>query len=104
MQRLTLVRYTCKPDRAAENEALVHAVFKELRAAAPDKISYMVFRKGPEFAHLFLNLQGEDSAALTELPAFKAHTRDVAERCEVPPEQIRLSVELVEGYSALGIE
>ena len=30
MPRITLVRYTAKPDRAQENEALSRAVFKEL--------------------------------------------------------------------------
>jgi len=36
MQRVTLVRYTAKPDRADENETLARAVFADLRTAAPD--------------------------------------------------------------------
>src|SRR5258708_650556 len=40
MQRVTLVRYAAKPDRAAENETLARAVFAELRAAAPDHVAY----------------------------------------------------------------
>jgi len=98
MSRITMVRYTCKPGRAAENEALVRAVFPELRAAAPDRVAYVVFRKGPEFVHLFLNLEGDDSSALTELPVFKSFSREVADRCEVPPEQTRLSVDLIDAY------
>jgi hypothetical protein len=52
---VTLVRYTAKPDRADENEALSRAVFKELKAMAPAHVTYALFRNGLEFAHLFVN-------------------------------------------------
>jgi hypothetical protein len=38
MQRVTLVRYTAKPDRAAENEKLSRAVFAQLRNASSEGI------------------------------------------------------------------
>ena len=42
MQRVTLVRYTTKPDRAAENEALSRAVFAQLRTAPPEGVAGVV--------------------------------------------------------------
>lgn len=98
MQRVTLVRYPTKPDRAAENEALARAVFAELQAAAPDHVAYALFRDGLDFVHLFINTQADDSSPLTELPSFKAYRKDLAGRCAVPPEPMRLSLNLLESY------
>ncbi|HEV7716971.1 MAG TPA: hypothetical protein VGO53_15335 [Steroidobacteraceae bacterium] len=98
MQRVTLVRYTTKPDRAAENEALSRAVFAQLRSAPPAGVAYALFRDGNEFIHVFLNLKADDSAALTELAAFKAFQKGVSERCEVPPQATRFAVQLVDSY------
>ena len=98
MQRVTLVRYTAKPDRAAENEALSRAVFAELRITQPDHVAYALFRNGTEFVHMFLNLEDDDSSAVTELPSFRAFSRDSAERYQAPPEVTRLGLELVESY------
>jgi hypothetical protein len=98
MQRVTFVRYAAKPDRVAENEKLARAVFTELKAAAPEHVAYALFRDGMDFVHVFINLQGDDSNALTELPSFKAYAKDVNERCEAPPEVIRLSLRLLESY------
>ena len=98
MQRVTLVRYTAKPDRAAENETLARAVFAELKAAAPDHVTYALFRDGLDFVHLFVNTQDDDSNALTELPSFKAYGADVGARCEAPPSVTRLGMQLLESY------
>ena len=98
MPRVTLVRYTTKPGRAPENEMLSKAVFAELTATAPDDIAYALFRDGPEFLHLFVNLKDDDSSPVTELPAFKTFSRDMAERCEAPPQPMRLSLPLVASY------
>lgn len=98
MQRVTLVRYTAKPDRAAENEALSRAVFAQLRKARPDGVASALFRDGDEFIHVFLNLKEDESAAVTGLPAFKAFQDGIAERCEVQPKATRLAVRLVDSY------
>lgn len=103
MQRVTLVRYAVKPDRAAENETLARAVFAELRAAAPDHVAYALFRDGVDFVHLFVNAQADDSSPVTELPSFKAYAKDVIERCEAPPEQTRLTVRLLESYGLTAV-
>jgi len=98
MQRVTLVRYTAKPDRAAENETLARAVFAELRAASPDHLAYALFKDGLEYVHLFVNTAADDSDALTDLPSFEAYAKDVAARCEAPPQVTRLSLRLLEAY------
>ena len=76
MQRVTLVRYTAKPDRVAENERLARAVFAELRQAAPPHIAYALFRNGTEFVHLFINTRDDDASALLGLAGFKAYAYD----------------------------
>ncbi|MGH6880489.1 hypothetical protein [Hypericibacter sp.] len=98
MQRLTLVRYTTKPDQTAENERLARAVFAELRAKAPDHVAYALFRNGDEFVHLFVNAEADDSSAVTDLPSFKAYAKDITARSEAPPEPMRLSFRLLESY------
>jgi quinol monooxygenase YgiN len=98
MQRVTLVRYKAKPARAEENEALSRAVFAELRAQAPDGVTYALFRDGPDFVHLFVNSEADDSNVLTELPTFKVFSKEVSERCEAPPEVTRLSLNMIESY------
>ena len=98
MQRLTVVRYATKPECAAENEALSRAVFAELRATAPDHVAYALFRDGVDFVHVFINSRNDDSNAVTELPSFKVYAKGVTERCEAPPEPMRLSLSLLESY------
>ena len=98
MQRVTLVRYTAKPDRAAENEALSRAVFAELKTAAPAHVTYALFRDGLDFVHLFVNTASEDASALVELESFKTYSKDVADRCEAPPEVTRFALTLLDSY------
>jgi hypothetical protein len=98
MQRVTLVRYTTKPERANENEALSKAVFAELRQTNPDHVAYGLFRDGSDFVHLFANLADDDSSPVTELASFKAFARDINARCEAPPEATRFALNLVESY------
>ena len=98
MQRVTLVRYTAKPDRAAENEKLSRAVFAQLRNASSEGVAYALFRDGNEFVHVFLNLKEDESAPVTALPAFKAFEEGIADRCEIPPKATRLAVQLVDSY------
>ena len=98
MQRVTLVRYAAKPDRADENQALSLAVFNELKIVQPEHVAYALFRDGVDFVHLFVNLREDDSDTLTELPTFKAFVKDIGERYETPPEPLRLSVKMLASY------
>ncbi|HZP18940.1 MAG TPA: hypothetical protein VFB16_01920 [Bauldia sp.] len=98
MPRVTLVRYTAKPGRAEENEALSKAVFAELHKVAPGHVAYGLFRDGDSFLHLFVNTVEDDSSAVTELPSFKAFGANISERTVTPPETTRIAYDLVASY------
>jgi hypothetical protein len=98
MQRVTMVRYTAKPDRANENEQLSRAVFEELRAKTPTGVAYALCRAGDEFVHVFINFDADESEPVTGLPSFKAFEHDAISRWLAPPVATRLSVDVVESY------
>lgn len=98
MQRVTVVRYTTQPGQSDGNEALSRAVFAELRSAPPKGIAYALFRDGNDFIHVFLNLKADDSAPVTELPAFKKFSESAQDRYVAPPEVTRLAATLVDSY------
>jgi hypothetical protein len=93
-----MVRYATKSEHTAENERLATAVFDELRRRTPKHVAYALFRNGDEFLHLFVNLETDDASEVTELPTFKAYTKNILERCEAPPEPLRVSMELLNSY------
>jgi hypothetical protein len=82
----TIVRYQVKPDRVAENEALVRAVYAELHQRQPAGMAYATYKldDGVSFVHISV-VQDGGRSPLLELPAFQAFLKDVADRCEVLP-------------------
>ena len=52
--RQVIVNYKVKPERVAENEALVRAVYDELARVKPDGLHYATFRleDGVSFVHV----------------------------------------------------
>ncbi|MGN6148348.1 MAG: hypothetical protein ACTHPD_07410 [Rhizomicrobium sp.] len=98
MQRITLVRYTTKPECAAENEALSRAVFAELQQKKPKGVAYTLLRDGNDFVHLFVNTEDADSAPLVDLPSFKAFSENNAARFATTPDILRLDVPMVDSY------
>ena len=98
MQRATIVRYTTKPGRADENEALARAVFSELKGKPSQPFAYALLRDGHDFLHLFLNLRTDDADGVVELQSFKAFTAAGADRWIAPPELVRHSMQLVDAY------
>ena len=100
MQRVTMVRYTAKPERADENEALSRAVFAELREKRPPGIAYTLCRTGDEFVHVFINFDADESESLTELPSFRTFSASGPERWTTPPDVVRLGVNVIEAYNA----
>lgn len=98
MQRVTVVRYTAKPECADENEALSRAVFAELKSQPGRPFAYALLRNGDDFLHLFLNLAADDAEVLTETPSFKAFSANGSARWVAPPEIIRAGMQLVEAY------
>ena len=87
-----LVSYKLKAECVAEHERLVAAVFEALRAARPQGLRYAVFRQadGLSYFHMVSHEEADGSNALTALPAFKAFSASVKDRCEAPPQRIEL--------------
>ena len=84
--RQVMVRYKVKPDRAAENEALVRAVYEELRDSAPEGLRYAtyVLADGVSFVHLATVEEGAGEV-LPGLAAFQRFQDGIADRCDDPP-------------------
>jgi L-rhamnose mutarotase len=85
--RQVMVRYKVKPDRAAENEALVRAVYEELARTQPAGLQYATFalEDGVSFVHL-ASVDTEDGRnALSEVEAFARFQEGIADRCEEAP-------------------
>jgi uncharacterized protein YozE (UPF0346 family) len=86
--RTVVVRYETKPDRADDNQRLVEKVFAELAERKPDNFSYVSFRleDGVSFVHIVVeNDGGSNPTALSDIPAFKEFTSEIADRCVVQP-------------------
>ena len=97
-----MVTYTLKPEHLAENERLVRAVFEALAEARPAGLRYATFRRGDslDFVHLVSHTLADGSNALTSLPAFKAFSSGVKERCETPP--LRVELKEIGSYGFFG--
>jgi hypothetical protein len=79
-----MVRYRVKPERVAENEELVRAVYAELAASRPDGLRYATFKlpDGVTFVHVAEH--GEDNP-LPKLASFQQFQEGIQERCDEPP-------------------
>ena len=88
-----MVSYKVKADRAAENERAAAAVYEALRVARPVGLRYATFRLGDgvTFVHIVSHEEAEGGNALTALPAFKAFSAGVRERCVEPPQRVELT-------------
>ena len=84
--RTVMVRYKTREGQAAANEALIHAVFDELRSREPAGLRYASYRlaDGATFVHIAM-LEASGENPLTSLPAFKAFQSGIKERCSEEP-------------------
>jgi quinol monooxygenase YgiN len=88
----SIIQYTVKDGRAAENEDLIKDVFAQLQADKPDGIEYVVYKTGDSsFMHMISFDNEGDNAAFTEMPAFKAFRAALKERIETPPARTDVS-------------
>jgi hypothetical protein len=80
-----IVRYKVKPERVADNEQLVRAVYDELRRTQPAGLRYATYRleDGVSFVHV-ADSDGERSP-LSDVEAFQRFTEGIRERCDEPP-------------------
>lgn len=81
-----MVRYQVKPDRTAENEALVRAVYDELEHAKFAGLRYATFKLDDDvtFVHIAVET-GDCERSLADVEAFKEFRKDLGERCDVAP-------------------
>ena len=83
-----MVRYTVKPERVAENDELLGAVFEELERTKPDGLRYATFRleDGRTYVH-FVSVETADGEnPLPKTEAFVRYQENVRDRLEAPPE------------------
>ena len=87
-----MVRYRTAEAHAAANEALVRAIFDELRERGPQGIRYASYRlaDGVTFVHL-ARVDTPDANPLTVLPSFNAFQEKLKDRCVEPPVVTELS-------------
>jgi len=83
MQR-TLVQYKAKPDKVAENTALIERVFEELRMSAPGDVRYLVLRLD-DGSFLHFAEWADGAPGLPALEAFRIFQSGHGERRLEPP-------------------
>jgi L-rhamnose mutarotase len=85
--RRVMIRYEVKPDRAAENEELVRAVYEELDRTQPAGLHYATFalEDGVSFVHLSTIDSEDGHNPLTEVEAFARFQQGIGDRCEEGP-------------------
>jgi hypothetical protein len=100
--KTTMVRYKVKPDRTAENEELVRAVYDELARTKPAGLRYATFRleDGVSFMHVASVEDGQ--SPLQQVDAFRRFTANIDDRCAEPP--VATPVEPVGSYRLFGEE
>jgi hypothetical protein len=86
MTRL-MVQYKVRADEADANVRAIEGVFAQLWERNLPGLRYATFRldDGVSFVHLFAGETDSDRETLRELPAFKAFSAAVRDRCEVQP-------------------
>jgi len=82
----SMVRYKVRPERAAENESLVRAVYEQLNRERPDELHYATFTlpDGVSFMHVAFETD-QPGRILNEVAAFNAFVTDIESRCDEPP-------------------
>jgi hypothetical protein len=89
--KLTMVRYTIKPDRVSENVDLVTAVYEQLNDVMPEGLRYATFHDGSGgFVHLAVTDGDRDTNPLLSQPAFNEFTAAIEARCDNPPVAVQL--------------
>jgi hypothetical protein len=82
-----IVIYKAKPERNAENERLLEAVFAELHARQPQDVRYVAARLGEDtYVHIvFTDAPEGEPGPLAKLDAFRAYQAEVRSRLQAPP-------------------
>lgn len=89
-----LIRYCVRPERAAENEELLRAVFAELVQVRPVGLVFTVLRldDGVTFVDAIVTKRGEGRRTMLRLTALKAFHARLRERCVEGPTRAAATV------------
>jgi hypothetical protein len=92
--KTAVVRYQVKPERAAENEALIQQVYEELARDKPRGMRYQTMKlaDGVSFIHVASYDERLGANPLTQLHAFQNFVAGINDRCEVQPVNVQASV------------
>lgn len=98
--RHVIVRYKIKPERVAENVALVERVFAQLAREQPGGLRYTTYRCDGDDGATFVHVATVEDAAgknpLLAVAAFQDFTAAIKDRCIEPP--VTLQAEIVGQY------
>ena len=83
--RQVMVRYKVKPDRAAENEELVRAVYEELHRTQPDGLRYATFKLDDGVGFVQVSQSEDGRNPLSDVEAFARFQEGIGDRCEEGP-------------------
>ncbi len=88
-----MVRYTVRPDQAAQNEELLVALFAELEQVKPKGLRYAAFklRDGVTYIHFSWMDAENGHSALRHLNALRAFHAGLSRRCDETPVRTELS-------------
>jgi hypothetical protein len=86
-----MVRYRVKPERVAEHEGLIRAVFEELARSAPAGLRYAAYKQADGVSFVHVALVAAEKNPLDSIAAFKAFTAGVKERCDELPATVELT-------------
>lgn len=84
-RRWAFIRYTVRPDRGEENEALVRDVYAELERARPAGLRYATFKSEDGLTFTHIAWSESDRSPLLGLEAFQAFQAGIRDRCSEPP-------------------
>jgi hypothetical protein len=92
VRRVFLLRYKTKPQRAAENQRLVRAVFDEIHRARPEGIRYSTFLldDGLTFINIVATETSSGLAPLGQLQAYQQIQQGKYDRFDEPPQVTEL--------------
>lgn len=79
-----IVRYRVRPERVAENEELVRAVYDELAETAPAGLHYATFKSADGVTFVHVARHAEDNP-LRSVEAFARFQEGIQDRCDEPP-------------------
>ena len=79
------IRYKVRPDRAAENETLVKAVYEQLNRERPGELHYATFKLDDGVSFVHVASQTAESNPLGDIAAFARFQEGIGARCDEPP-------------------